>query len=319
MSDTNPAGWQPDPTGRHDHRYWDGSGWTDNVSDAGVAGTDPYTAASAAPDPTVADAAAPSSQAPAWGEPSAAAPADATAAWSATPGAPVPPIPPQAASGAPAGGGGSKKGLLIGGAILAAIAIAVVAVLALDGDDDDKVNASNTEDTTTTEGGGDSDGVRGELIELLQRDDQGALSQEQAECTADVVIDTIGADRLEGVDFSADEPPADLAEDFSAAFLAAVDECDLDIGGLTDSDTSTTVGSDDGGFTDSSELPDNFEEILADTYESSFGISRDKAECLAGKLATAIEDGSLTESESMSAIFDYLADCDISMEEIGAN
>ena len=35
MSD-NAAGWQPDPTGKHDHRYWDGTQWTDNVADAGV-------------------------------------------------------------------------------------------------------------------------------------------------------------------------------------------------------------------------------------------------------------------------------------------
>jgi actin-like ATPase involved in cell morphogenesis len=35
------AGWQTDPSGRHEHRYWDGSAWTDSVSDAGVASTDP--------------------------------------------------------------------------------------------------------------------------------------------------------------------------------------------------------------------------------------------------------------------------------------
>ncbi len=28
-----PAGWHPDPTGRHGARYWDGSRWTDQVSD----------------------------------------------------------------------------------------------------------------------------------------------------------------------------------------------------------------------------------------------------------------------------------------------
>ena len=37
MTDSTP-GWQPDPTGRHDHRYWDGSRWTDDVADAGVEG-----------------------------------------------------------------------------------------------------------------------------------------------------------------------------------------------------------------------------------------------------------------------------------------
>ncbi|MFP5310340.1 MAG: DUF2510 domain-containing protein [Actinomycetes bacterium] len=40
-----PAGaWRPDPTGRHQHRYHDGDGWTDHVADDGVASTDPYEA-----------------------------------------------------------------------------------------------------------------------------------------------------------------------------------------------------------------------------------------------------------------------------------
>src|SRR5205085_6490562 len=29
------AGWQADPSGRHEYRYWNGSVWTDDVSDAG--------------------------------------------------------------------------------------------------------------------------------------------------------------------------------------------------------------------------------------------------------------------------------------------
>lgn len=35
-----PAGWRPDPFGRHELRYWDGSVWTQHVSDAGVQATD---------------------------------------------------------------------------------------------------------------------------------------------------------------------------------------------------------------------------------------------------------------------------------------
>jgi len=35
------AGWHPDPAGRHELRYWNGTGWTDDVSDAGVAAKDP--------------------------------------------------------------------------------------------------------------------------------------------------------------------------------------------------------------------------------------------------------------------------------------
>ncbi len=52
MSD-NAAGWQPDPTGKHDHRYWDGTGWTDNVADAGVAEHRPLRSRRRAAEPTV--------------------------------------------------------------------------------------------------------------------------------------------------------------------------------------------------------------------------------------------------------------------------
>lgn len=35
------AGWHPDPTGRHEHRWWDGSTWTAHAADAGVTVHDP--------------------------------------------------------------------------------------------------------------------------------------------------------------------------------------------------------------------------------------------------------------------------------------
>jgi uncharacterized protein YxjI len=38
---TTPAAWHPDPTGRHQLRYWDGTQWTDHVSNNGVTGSDP--------------------------------------------------------------------------------------------------------------------------------------------------------------------------------------------------------------------------------------------------------------------------------------
>ena len=34
-------GWHPDPTGRHQYREWDGSRWTEHVSDLGLASIDP--------------------------------------------------------------------------------------------------------------------------------------------------------------------------------------------------------------------------------------------------------------------------------------
>jgi uncharacterized protein YxjI len=38
--DTPAADWYPDPFGRHEHRYWDGTAWTSNVSSHGKQSTD---------------------------------------------------------------------------------------------------------------------------------------------------------------------------------------------------------------------------------------------------------------------------------------
>jgi uncharacterized protein YxjI len=38
---TTPANWYPDPKGRHQLRYWDGTNWTEHVSTNGVTGVDP--------------------------------------------------------------------------------------------------------------------------------------------------------------------------------------------------------------------------------------------------------------------------------------
>lgn len=35
------ADWYPDPTGRHESRYWDGAVWTEHVSDSGRTSADP--------------------------------------------------------------------------------------------------------------------------------------------------------------------------------------------------------------------------------------------------------------------------------------
>ena len=296
MSDTNPAGWQPDPTGRHEHRYWDGTTWTDNVSNAGVASTDPV--AGAGDEPTAV---------------TPTAPADPTAAWSTTPGAPIPPLP-QPATASSNGNGGSKKGLLIGGAILAAVIILVIAALAFGGDDK-----------------GSTDALRADLVGLMTDEGEAGFSQRDAECAAGVVIDEIGADRLEGVDFDAEEPPPGLEDDFGAAMLKAVQHCNIDMmgGNIGGGDTTTTEASPErttttagttptstGGSTD---LPADFEKLLADTYESTFGLSRPQAECLAGKLSDSIKSGELSENQAASAVFDYLADCDISLDEFGTN
>ena len=52
MPATPVPGWYPDPARRHEHRYWDGSAWTEHVSTAGVAATAPVTPPDWYPDPT---------------------------------------------------------------------------------------------------------------------------------------------------------------------------------------------------------------------------------------------------------------------------
>ena len=50
-STSTPAGWHPDPLGRHEHRYWDGTQWTEHVSSHGKQSVDPPVGQ--APVPTV--------------------------------------------------------------------------------------------------------------------------------------------------------------------------------------------------------------------------------------------------------------------------
>ena len=158
-------GWLPDPSGRHEYRYWDGTTWTDDVSDNGVTSTDPLAGggpgypgdqAPTAPfEPTQAYGQGPG--APGYGQPGA-------------PSGPYPPAGgyPPAGPGGPGGPGGydpygtgggfppatPKKsgppvGLLIGIAIVA-LAVIVGLVIALSGGDDDDT-ATDDDATTTTQ------------------------------------------------------------------------------------------------------------------------------------------------------------------------
>lgn len=79
------------------------------------------------------------------------------------------------------------------------------------------------------DGGGNSEAdIKDKISEQLA--EGGQLDDETADCFAGVIVDEIGADRLEDVDFSAEEPPKGLEEDFGAAAIKALDECDLDLG-----------------------------------------------------------------------------------------
>ena len=217
---TTPApGWLPDPTGRHEYRYWDGASWSNDVADAGVAAVDALTAPLAAPG----SPAAPPGPAGPAGDPTevidgtAAYPAPPapygppTAAYGTTPpGATTPPGGPPPAPGtagyppAPRRSGPST-GLLVGLAVLAVALIAGIA-FALAGDDGDDDTATGTTTTTAADDGGDDvtttepdaggAGDQGDLGDL--GDDIDLDDPETREAVVDVVADQLeqqGLDR----------------------------------------------------------------------------------------------------------------------------
>ena len=125
-----PPGWHPDPSGRHELRYWDGTRWSEHVSDAGQVSTDdlaapapptapeatavaPEPLADAAPDATAAAAGADTPLAEDGSADAAAATATTTAAALTALAAPPPSVPasgggfvgPGGPVGAPAGWG----------------------------------------------------------------------------------------------------------------------------------------------------------------------------------------------------------------------
>jgi hypothetical protein len=246
----NEAGWNPDPTGRHEYRYWDGERWTDQIADGGVAGSDPLPGG----DPTVV------------GE---AAPHDPTLTGAPVAGAPTATAP--TAGGDPSGDKGSKRGLIIGAAIAAVIIIAGGLFLLLRDDDGDETQQASTtptsvdeaEDETTdtddettdgptdddifdetTDGPtdddifddgtdlddfgdfGDPDAMADMIADLYQ--DMLGLSSEQAECLADEVVALMD----DGGDFDQNDPAA------METVFEAFDTC-----GISMSDLGT-----DGGF-----------------------------------------------------------------------
>jgi hypothetical protein len=276
------AGWQPDPTGKHEHRYWDGARWTDHVADAGVAATDPYEAADPTPpaDPVAGRPSEPSDPSLDPTGVQDAAP-DTTATYPTTPPTVPPPyVPPSpVVSGTPGASAGSKRGLLIGGGILAVIAIVIAVILATSGDDDDD---------------GETPFAGEEIAELEELRDQ---------CEA------------------GDLPACDDLY-FAADLGSDLEEFGSTCGGTADPQEGFCEETDAGeqeapGLTDGISGGEDLEDVITESYQETFGVSEEKARCLAEKVSEAIEDGSLDEEQAMSEIFEFLEDCDISLEEIG--
>jgi hypothetical protein len=161
-------GWLPDPTGRHEYRYWDGAEWTPDVSDAGQTAVDPAPGLAAPSDvvappdaTTVMDPTISGAPTAAYGTP--AAPTGASPGYDAPgyggPGGPGYVGPGYGGPGTASGGyppakpprSGPSTGLLVGLGVLAlALVVAIVVVLTGDDGGDDETSTDDTSESTPT-------------------------------------------------------------------------------------------------------------------------------------------------------------------------
>lgn len=132
---STPAGWYPDPTGRHQNRWFDGNDWTDQVADGQVVASDPVQA-----DPGPDLGATQATPAPAATQPTVGAPAPP----GAPPGAGSDPLGGYVSPVAADSGGGSSKVPLIVAAVVVVVLIAAGLVFALGGGDDGGDSASDS-------------------------------------------------------------------------------------------------------------------------------------------------------------------------------
>jgi hypothetical protein len=259
----NAPGWQPDPTTRHEYRYWDGSQWTDDVSDGGVTSVDPVDGSGAA----AGASGFPSSDATSRMDP-------ATQAYGSQVGAP----PPGGAQGPGSYGGygadpyapsygGSGGGMPPGPApkkgpnpalIVAIVAIVILALgggafaLMSGGDDDDDPQAGTTtttaaDSTTTTAGTEDTTTTTAEdttdtstdtgdtanedtIVPLIAEGIQESapeLTDEQAECIAQVIVDEVGVEQLMqmGIEGNPDDAFNQLTPEQQASLATSMLDC----------------------------------------------------------------------------------------------
>ena len=76
-------------------------------------------------------------------------------------------------------------------------------------------------------GGGDEPTAEETRDDIASQMVEAGLDREAAECFADHVVDEVGVDALQDVEFSADEPSGELGAQLVAAAQAARDDCDL--------------------------------------------------------------------------------------------
>ncbi|HEX6568222.1 MAG TPA: DUF2510 domain-containing protein [Acidimicrobiales bacterium] len=248
------AGWNPDPTGRHEYRYWDGSRWTDDVSDNGVTAVDPVAGGTGPGGPGIPDGAG--------ADPTT--PVDRTQQFAPQPGG----FGPQPGGFGPHPGGydpmtgsgqvpparparsGPSTGLIVGLAALAVALIAGIAFVVAGGDDDGdgetstediSTQDSSTDDTASGDTSGDTGDATGDDLGLGAIDDpdgivdliatgielqgDGAITHDQAVCAAQAMVDHFGLDNLMEMSTSGSDPFADASIEDQAALVELMTDC----------------------------------------------------------------------------------------------
>lgn len=227
------AGWNPDPTGRHEYRYWDGATWTDDVSDNGVTAVDPVDATpSFGGDPT---AVVDTTQR--YGTPSGPQPGP----YQPQPGAYDPMYSSGQVAPAQPPRSGPPTGLIVG---LAAVALALIVglvVVLTGGDDDDTATddpSSTTEATTeaptddppdtteaTTSVPGGDEGIVDLIATGMELEADGLITREQAECAAQAMVDHFGVDALLEMSTTGDNPWDDASTEDQTALVNLMTAC----------------------------------------------------------------------------------------------
>lgn len=77
-------------------------------------------------------------------------------------------------------------------------------------------------------GGGKDDSAAEVKVHVAEQMIDVGLSGEQADCFADLVVEKVGANEVQDVDFSADAPSSKQQEDLAAAALQALSDCKID-------------------------------------------------------------------------------------------
>ncbi len=83
------------------------------------------------------------------------------------------------------------------------------------------LGACSSGDTSTSEAD-----LREEIASHLV--DTTSLDAEAAECFAALVVEEVGAENIDDVDFSAEAPTDELQDEYAGAGQKALDECDID-------------------------------------------------------------------------------------------